>query len=158
VLALPPPYIVVGHSLGGFYAQVFVRRHPDDVAAVVLVDAASQFEPPGVFVTRSRLEPGSIPALEEEGFGPGIAALEAGPPFPPVPLIVLAATDHAMSSSLEEQWQRTQAKIPGLSPKGRLEVVAGSGHYIQTDRPEAVVAAIEDAARAGGLSAGRCGP
>jgi pimeloyl-ACP methyl ester carboxylesterase len=59
-LALPAPYIVVGHSLGGFYAQVFARRYPKDVAAVVLVDAASQFEPPGVFVSKSTPKPGAV--------------------------------------------------------------------------------------------------
>src|SRR5688500_6802651 len=59
-LALPTPFIVVGHSLGGFYAQIFARCYPDDVAGVVLIDAASQFEPPGVFVSKSKPAPGSV--------------------------------------------------------------------------------------------------
>lgn len=32
-------FIVVGHSLGGLYAQQFLNRYPESVAAVVLVDA-----------------------------------------------------------------------------------------------------------------------
>jgi pimeloyl-ACP methyl ester carboxylesterase len=43
---LPPPYILVGHSLGGLYAQMFARRYPRDVAGVVLLDAASPDAPP----------------------------------------------------------------------------------------------------------------
>lgn len=36
---LPPPYILVGHSLGGQYAQTFASRYPDQVQGLVLVDA-----------------------------------------------------------------------------------------------------------------------
>ena len=36
---LEPPYILVGHSLGGQYAQLFAGRHPDLVSGMVLVDA-----------------------------------------------------------------------------------------------------------------------
>jgi pimeloyl-ACP methyl ester carboxylesterase len=36
---LVPPYILVGHSMGGLYMQLFAKRHPDEVAGIVLVDA-----------------------------------------------------------------------------------------------------------------------
>jgi pimeloyl-ACP methyl ester carboxylesterase len=36
---LKGPYIVVGHSLGGLHARVFVEMFPDEVTGVVLVDA-----------------------------------------------------------------------------------------------------------------------
>lgn len=35
-----PPYVLVGHSLGGLYMQLFARRYPDEVAGLVLVDSA----------------------------------------------------------------------------------------------------------------------
>ena len=37
-LALEPPYVLVGHSYGGFVAKYFASRHPEEVAGVVLVD------------------------------------------------------------------------------------------------------------------------
>ncbi len=37
---VPPPYIFVGHSFGGFTARVFNGMYPGEVAAVVLVDAS----------------------------------------------------------------------------------------------------------------------
>jgi len=40
---LRPPYIVVGHSIGGQFAQLFATLYPDQVSAMVLVDAL----PPG---------------------------------------------------------------------------------------------------------------
>jgi pimeloyl-ACP methyl ester carboxylesterase len=34
-----PPYVVVGHSMGGRYVRLFATTRPADVAGVVLVDA-----------------------------------------------------------------------------------------------------------------------
>ena len=34
----PPPYVLVGHSIGGGYMELFAKAHRDEVAAVVLVD------------------------------------------------------------------------------------------------------------------------
>jgi len=39
---IPGPYILVGHSMGGLYAKVFAAHHPDEVKAVVFVDAANE--------------------------------------------------------------------------------------------------------------------
>ena len=36
---LNPPYVLVGHSLGGLYMQWFARAYPDEVKGLVLVDA-----------------------------------------------------------------------------------------------------------------------
>jgi len=145
MLNLPPPYILVGHSLGGFYMQAFARTYSRETAAVVLIDSASPLEPPGVFDSIVSPKPGSIMAMEEAGFAPSAAAMLAGPPFPPVPLIVLVATEHAVPAELEALWQAVQAQTAALSPKGRLTVVQGAGHFIQQDRPQVVIEAVRDA-------------
>jgi len=36
---LPEPYILVGHSYGGFLVRLFARQYPESVAGLVLVDA-----------------------------------------------------------------------------------------------------------------------
>ncbi len=50
--SVPPPYVLVGHSLGGLLVRVYEHHFPDDVAAVVLVDSShpEQYEryPPPV--------------------------------------------------------------------------------------------------------------
>ena len=152
-LDLPPPYVLVGHSLGGFYMQAFARKYPQQTAAVVLIDSASPLEPPGVFGSTVPPEPGSIVAAEEAGFAPSAAAMLAGPPFPPVPLIVLVATEHGVPPEREALWQEVQAQTAALSPKGRLEIVQGAGHFIQNDRPQVVIEAVLEAMREAGLLA-----
>jgi len=46
--AIPPPYILVGHSFGGLTMPLFAARFSDEVAGMVLVDpvAAAEWNPP----------------------------------------------------------------------------------------------------------------
>ena len=37
-----PPYILVGHSMGGLLNRTYQKRYPDEVAGLVLVDAAHE--------------------------------------------------------------------------------------------------------------------
>ncbi len=42
-----PPYVIVGHSLGGTYAYGYARQYPKEVAGLVLVDPADDSESGG---------------------------------------------------------------------------------------------------------------
>jgi pimeloyl-ACP methyl ester carboxylesterase len=35
-----PPYVLVGHSMGGLVARVFIQRYPDEVTGLALVDSS----------------------------------------------------------------------------------------------------------------------
>jgi pimeloyl-ACP methyl ester carboxylesterase len=67
---LSPPFVLIGHSLGGQYAQVFATRYPAQVSAMLLVDAL----PLGVvkpisefpWYTRAGLWAGASAATREE--------------------------------------------------------------------------------------------
>lgn len=39
-----PPYVLVGHSLGGEYVRYYASRYPDEVAGIVLVDPGSEWQ------------------------------------------------------------------------------------------------------------------
>ena len=36
---VPPPYVLVGHSMGGLFTRVFADLYPNEVAGMVLIDA-----------------------------------------------------------------------------------------------------------------------
>ena len=38
--AVPPPYVLVGHSYGGLVTRLYASRHPNDVAGLVLIEPA----------------------------------------------------------------------------------------------------------------------
>jgi pimeloyl-ACP methyl ester carboxylesterase len=39
---IQPPYVMVGHSLGGAYAFAYMHRYPDETAGLVLVDSGNK--------------------------------------------------------------------------------------------------------------------
>ncbi|MGH6895242.1 MAG: alpha/beta fold hydrolase [Geminicoccaceae bacterium] len=154
-LRIGEPVVLVGHSLGGLYAQYFARNHPQQVAAVVLIDAASPFEPidDPRFATRASLEPGTVEHDEDAGVDLSILQTRDSPPMPRVPLLVLTATDHASPAAFEREWQHIQAQVAAQSPLGRQVIAEGSGHDIQNDQPGLVVDQIRELLRQLGAAA-----
>ncbi len=41
---ITPPYVLVGHSLGGVYMRYYAHRYPDEVRGMVLVDPGSEWQ------------------------------------------------------------------------------------------------------------------
>jgi pimeloyl-ACP methyl ester carboxylesterase len=144
---IQPPFILVGHSLGGLYMQMFARKYPGDVSGAVLLDSASP-DAPSELKTRARLEPGTPAYLEEEGIPESNRQVANCGSFPSVPLTVIAATDHGpYFKEWEPTLMRLQQQLAALSPKGTLIVANGSGHDVQIDRPETVIDAVRRMAR-----------
>ncbi len=55
---VPPPYVLVGHSFGGFNIRVFSGRNRGEVAGMVLVDSADEFDYSGPVPDSLRSAPG----------------------------------------------------------------------------------------------------
>jgi len=149
---IDPPYVLVGHSLGGLYMQYFARNYPKDVAGLVLVDSSSWHQ--HLLVDNSANTPYAgrsavtlfMPWILRRELNDSAAAGEqvhASPHAVAVPTIVLSSTRgppgetasaRAMSAGMQDE---IAADFPGASHVR----VDDSGHYIQREHPEVVVAA-----------------
>lgn len=201
------PYVVVGHSAGGYVSLLFADRHRAEVAGMVLVDPSL----PDQFA----IEESAVKGLGEQGrqFAIGQAAklrrcaakvkaggrLEDGcvtyyPEFPDdlvaalrrldadparletkasiedqfepssrqvvdprrdygtLPLIVLTAGRPSAlppeladsQSAIDQRWSEGHDALAALSRNGSNRIVEGAGHMIQTEKPQAVIAAVEE--------------
>lgn len=151
---LAPPYILVGHSLGGLYMQYFARRYPDEVAGLALVDSTHPHQLRGVgsrenWPTWFRLIYGvyASDSMEAE-----LAALDAtgdevlALPAPPasVKVIVLTATEpESGDTDFTRDVIEKRRDIARLYP-GSKQVWVHGDHAIPLKHPEAVLDAIRE--------------
>jgi pimeloyl-ACP methyl ester carboxylesterase len=154
---LKPPYLLVGHSLGGLYQYAFARLYPEDVAGLVLLDPthpqhwpSMQREAPAAATTIQALRSTVFSAAARREFDQQTACsdrIEASGARP-VPTRILVST---RASAIEgADFQRMLARLRDnwlqLTGAQSLDAVPGAGHYLQRDAPAAVVRAIEDLA------------
>lgn len=153
---LPPPYILVGHSLGGLYMQLFARRYPHEVAALVLVDSTHPDQLKGAG------NPESWPIWLKLAFGwltsevakQELAGLDATgqavlslPVDPAIPVFVLSALKPMqVSSVMADDANRKRADLANLYPNAQ-QIWVDSGHVIPLEKPDAVIQAIREAVR-----------
>jgi pimeloyl-ACP methyl ester carboxylesterase len=145
-----PPYVLVGHSAGGLYMQLFARRYPEEVAGLVLVDSThpEQFVGEGAMENRSALANAVISvglsasskaefrALVETGR----EVLAAPPLSAKVPAVILIAPDTS-GSAMSDFGNAKRHDFARLYP-GAAVLEAGSSHNVPQDNPQAVIDAI----------------
>ena len=170
--AIPGPYVLAGHSLGGFMARLYAATYPDEVVGLVLVDAYSErletLMPPERWaaIVRLKQELGSDTVFPIEGYGDEetidygadnavVREAVAASPLPPMPLAVLAhggafdirlpeilARYGITSAEYEASLRANYESLATLVPQARFFVASESGHDIHQDQPELVIEAI----------------
>jgi len=148
--------VLVGHSIGGLYQYAFSRLYPDEVAGIVLVDATHplhlrkmQVEVPVMANMLDSMSRRVFRGMMQAEFLQQQDCIDTlwQKPRPDVPVRVLTRTVYSpmetasgfesMVHGLEPNW------LPLVGGK-EIQPVAGSGHYIQRDKPEVVAKAIEE--------------
>jgi pimeloyl-ACP methyl ester carboxylesterase len=161
---LPPPYILVGGSIGGPIVWQFGAHYPSEVGGIVMVDAAhpnqwermrallpppSPDEPAALSAFRSsEIEANLDPQRNDEGMdlGNSVSQFE-GVRLGDIPLIVLTAGQDEwepgfppdLAATLEQDWMEMQKEIAALSTNSTHMIVAGSGHCIHDDKPGVLI-------------------
>lgn len=134
--------ILLGHSMGGLYAQYFALAHPQQLLGLVLIDAASAFEPrtESPFENRSPMRKGSVSYFEELGFAPSVKQIKDNPEFPDITLLVISADNHQFPApETEALWQEIQKKIARQSPTNRQVTVPNSQHFVFNSNRDTVL-------------------
>lgn len=148
---LMPPYVLVGHSLGGLYMQLFARKYPDEVRGLVLVDAThpTQMEGAGsmgrqAWWVRALVSLFLTGDMDKEFKAAPMTGQEVLrlPTVSHKPLVILSAVDKRDNEVVKHS-NNKRADFARLYPDGR-QLWVESGHIIQADKPEVVIEAIRD--------------
>jgi len=151
---IDPPYVLVGHSFGGFVSRLFATAYPQETAGLLLIESSHEDEIVPYrhfYVANPRdakwFDGGNLldidaTAVELRGPGHDLGDL---------PLIVLRAQryEDVLTVAL---WKRTQADLATISTDSILAEALDSGHFVIDENRQAVleaVAGLVDAARAG---------
>lgn len=159
----PPPYILVGHSLGGFIIRVFADMYPDEVAAMVYVDGSHEDYYSYLQSTMSEEEWQKLKQEEAQSmvFAPEAIKQEKAmfsisedqvreTTIPDVPFIALSSSKTSppyVTEEVIETFQGMHASlVEQVSPENGIHIIVeDSGHNIATEKPEVVIDAIKTA-------------
>lgn len=147
------PFVLVGHSLGGTYAELFARRFPDATAGVILVDSrhaeftercltaqVGSCEPPALLLSLMPRET----RREYQGASVSMSAqMNNAGSFPNIPLVVITGTKKIAGAAFQRLWLQTQEELATLSPRSRHMVCETCGHYVHQDQPNLLYSAID---------------
>ena len=148
---IEPPYILVGHSMGGLHIQTYAMLYPGEIAAMVFVDPSPEeiIDTLATDVFENLVSAGASGAVMDET-GPGLNAsipvFKSLPGLPDVPVVVITSAYNGENETDKERWEELKACHQKLSDgvtDGRHVVASRSGHYIQINEPELVIDAIK---------------
>jgi len=150
--SVEPPYVVVGHSYGGFVSRLFAARYPNETAGLVLVDSSHEGE-----IEPYRRFYGDAPEGDWVDGGDLVdidatarALRRTARDFGSLPLAVVKAGRYEDVLTVR-LWDRTQADLATLSSNA-VFVQATGGHFVMDDDPGVLLAAVRavvDSARSG---------
>jgi pimeloyl-ACP methyl ester carboxylesterase len=136
------PVVLVAHSYGGMPVRAFEGAYPADVAGMVLIDVSSEPEVP----VYERLDAGPwIDGTDRIDIHATVRELRAAGDLGDLPLIVVTAgiIEDEWLATVPELAARAQSRLAGLSSNAIHVVATDSGHFVQEDAPDVVLAAIE---------------
>jgi pimeloyl-ACP methyl ester carboxylesterase len=167
---LPGPYVLVGHSFGGQIVRLYAHQYPAEVVGIVLIDAVHHDQnaralallPPTsptdslrLVNMREILIQGYTddPHWDPEGLNIQVsdAQVRATGSLGDVPLVVLTASQYGdppsdlpadFVAAYGRMAHELQYELVRLSTCSTHIMAEHSGHFIQCDEPELVVAAV----------------
>ncbi len=157
-LNIPPPYILVGHSLGGLYMKLFANTFPDEVAGVVFIDPTHHEmreickNPDGEYCVNEIpwwakiLYPDAL-ANEYRQLDRSLELSRNVNNFPEVPVVVVSSGKVPKGlNKTDDEWvesQGWQKYFTTLAPFSKHIICRSCGHHVHQDRPALISEALE---------------
>jgi len=153
---IAPPYVLVGHSIGGVFVRMFASAYPDEVAGMVLLDPATEFQFHGRFwrweQKVEQRDAGTLPdGSSTIDLSSTVKDMRAATSID-APLVVVTAGLSADPGWVERAWMDYHDRVTAMSPDSIHAIAEAAGHYIQEDDPNVVIEAVRQvslAARSG---------
>jgi pimeloyl-ACP methyl ester carboxylesterase len=164
------PYVLVGHSFGGFNVRLYASTYRQDAAGLVLVESAQEDQddrilatlPPeqpnenaGLAAYRAELQANFVQGAEPIAFKTSASEVRASGSLGSMPLIVLTAGQTVfpefpadMAAKLDSTWRDLQQLLARLSSNSKQIIAERSGHCIQCTQPDLVIDAIRQVTEA----------
>jgi pimeloyl-ACP methyl ester carboxylesterase len=151
---LKRPCVLVGASAGGILVRRYQQKYPDEVAGLVFVDSSHEEMEWRDAAISTQIDPNwNDPVfLRDNGFLPDHQKLTW---HADIPLIDLERSEKAPLSAfpgltqhqvdgINSEWHNFQVDLARRSKYGEYRLVAGSGHMMHRQKPEAIADAIRD--------------
>lgn len=153
-----PPFLLVGHSLGGLYANLYARLYPHEVAGVVFLESShpkdihlNEYQGKVVkainklFSLFDALSPHK-PYNEVHFVKNTSARIQELDWFPQIPVYVITGgkENRMMPEEARKKRMENQLELLSLSNRSRHIIAEKSGHFPQFSEPQVVIDAIND--------------
>jgi pimeloyl-ACP methyl ester carboxylesterase len=147
------PYVLLGHSTGGLYAEYFAAKHPDLIAGLVLEESR-----PADFTARCQMAGLAMcvatPAMVRfmgQGAQADVAAFDAvmdqvaaTPPLTSKPVLVLSRPAAAGAKPIDMLWAQAQADLAARYPGSHHLTAPAGGHDMHHDERDWFLATVRD--------------
>ncbi|MFA1712784.1 alpha/beta fold hydrolase [Peribacillus frigoritolerans] len=160
IVGFEPPYLLVGHSLGGLYANLFARLYPNEVAGIVFLESSTtkdislnEYQGKAVKTINKMFKLfdflSSHKQYNEVHFVKNtVDQIQQIDTFPEIPVLVITGgqENRMMPEEIRKKRLENQMELLSLSKNSKHIVAEKSGHFPQLTEPTIVIDTIKDCA------------
>ncbi|WP_280512838.1 alpha/beta fold hydrolase [Domibacillus aminovorans] len=158
IVGFVPPFLLVGHSLGGLYANLYARLYPNEVEGIVFLESS---HPKDLSLNEYQGKPvkainmvfkmfdslSSHKQFNEVNFvKETVNQIHQIDSFPEIPVYVITGgqENRMMPEKVQKKRLDNQLELLSLSRNSKHIVAEKSGHFPQLSEPTVVIDTIKD--------------
>ncbi|MFE5429104.1 alpha/beta fold hydrolase [Peribacillus simplex] len=157
IVGFEPPYLLVGHSLGGLYANLYSRLYPNEVAGIVFLESSTtkdislnEYQGKAVKTINKMFKVfdsmSSHKQFNEVNFvEKTVDQIQQTDTFPEIPVFVITGgqENRMMPEEIRKKRLENQLELLSLSKNSKHIIAGKSGHFPQLSEPAIVIDSIK---------------